>query len=335
MLNTQPLLAASFGCANLVMPSQTQEDDPDGIKPEILAQLDESQQQQLRYFVRGLEQEDISSVMTLLGVKNKIELLHMCYGDPDPKKEQAFAARYKLTDAEKKLLHEILKGSDINSPDRDWLGQNPGVILVEISKKIDVWSWSDLFSAVHTQEAPKPRDLLNDREKQIYDLRVQGFSKEEIAGQLLIKESTVGDYLKVIHKKLDVNTLEQLCFAHYGPLDCKQLAFLGSEAFAKSNKGDKLTPREIEIIDLVLQGFDKSETGRLLGLSKHTIADYQKTISRKLNIRHDLQHVKVAPFIFAKVHELAKQWAHWKPLELVQLANHPVAEVDNAAPSAP
>lgn len=45
-----------------------------------------------------------------------------------------------------------------------------------------------------------------------------------------------------------------------------------------------LTPREAEILTLIAKGITQAETGKLLGISAHTVCTHVKEIYRKLNI---------------------------------------------------
>lgn len=45
-----------------------------------------------------------------------------------------------------------------------------------------------------------------------------------------------------------------------------------------------LTERETEVLRLISKGMTQAETGRLLGISQHTVAGYVKEVYRKLNV---------------------------------------------------
>lgn len=45
-----------------------------------------------------------------------------------------------------------------------------------------------------------------------------------------------------------------------------------------------LTPRETEVLRLIAKGYTVQEIGGLLGLSRHTVVDYVKSLYRKLNV---------------------------------------------------
>lgn len=46
----------------------------------------------------------------------------------------------------------------------------------------------------------------------------------------------------------------------------------------------ELTERETEVLCLIAKGITQAETGRLLGISHHTVASYVKELYRKLNV---------------------------------------------------
>jgi DNA-binding CsgD family transcriptional regulator len=45
-----------------------------------------------------------------------------------------------------------------------------------------------------------------------------------------------------------------------------------------------LTDRETEVLRMISKGMTQAETGRLLGISQHTVAGYVKELYRKLNV---------------------------------------------------
>ncbi|QCK15178.1 response regulator transcription factor [Mangrovivirga cuniculi] len=51
----------------------------------------------------------------------------------------------------------------------------------------------------------------------------------------------------------------------------------------------KLTPREKEIIELVIEGLSNKEIGEMLFISRCTVEQHRKNINRKLSIRNAMQ----------------------------------------------
>ena len=46
----------------------------------------------------------------------------------------------------------------------------------------------------------------------------------------------------------------------------------------------ELTPREREVLELIAKGLNRADIAELLGLTKNTVADYIKTVYRKLDV---------------------------------------------------
>ncbi|MHB1922800.1 MAG: response regulator transcription factor, partial [Chitinophagaceae bacterium] len=68
------------------------------------------------------------------------------------------------------------------------------------------------------------------------------------------------------------------------------------QVLINQNKGllEKLTPREIDIIKLVVEGFNNKEIADKLFLSRHTIEGYRKNIRLKLNIKRSTDLIAFA-----------------------------------------
>jgi DNA-binding CsgD family transcriptional regulator len=45
-----------------------------------------------------------------------------------------------------------------------------------------------------------------------------------------------------------------------------------------------LTPREMEVLELIAKGFTLVQVGKALGITRHTAAGYVKTVYRKLEV---------------------------------------------------
>lgn len=50
------------------------------------------------------------------------------------------------------------------------------------------------------------------------------------------------------------------------------------------DNGEKLTPREQEVLTLIAKGYTISKVGEMLGITRNTTAGYVKTLYRKLNV---------------------------------------------------
>ena len=55
-----------------------------------------------------------------------------------------------------------------------------------------------------------PLALLSKRERQVLELLLEGHARKEVATRLNLSAHTVADYLKIIHKKLDVSSRAEL-----------------------------------------------------------------------------------------------------------------------------
>ena len=53
---------------------------------------------------------------------------------------------------------------------------------------------------------------------------------------------------------------------------------------APATPASQLTPRETEVLRLIAKGLTIAEVGELLGISRHTAADYVKEVYRKLSV---------------------------------------------------
>lgn len=62
----------------------------------------------------------------------------------------------------------------------------------------------------------------------------------------------------------------------------RMLAYFRPEAAAPAEVA--LTGRETEVLRFIAKGMTQAETGRLLGISQHTVSGYVKELYRKLNV---------------------------------------------------
>ncbi len=63
---------------------------------------------------------------------------------------------------------------------------------------------------------------------------------------------------------------------------------------AQKNLPEGITPREGEVLDLLVQGLTNEEIASLLTISKHTVARHRENIMRKLNLHNRSELVKYA-----------------------------------------
>jgi DNA-binding NarL/FixJ family response regulator len=55
-----------------------------------------------------------------------------------------------------------------------------------------------------------------------------------------------------------------------------------------------LTPRELEILELLAEGFSNEDIAQQLTISKHTVARHRENIMSKLNLHNRSELVKYA-----------------------------------------
>ncbi|MCX2744160.1 helix-turn-helix transcriptional regulator [Mangrovivirga sp. M17] len=75
------------------------------------------------------------------------------------------------------------------------------------------------------------------------------------------------------------------------PMDHKIRRIIRQEEFRLSHikHFEKLTPREKEIIELVIEGYNNREIGDQLFISRCTVEQHRKNINRKLRINNAMQ----------------------------------------------
>jgi DNA-binding CsgD family transcriptional regulator len=47
---------------------------------------------------------------------------------------------------------------------------------------------------------------------------------------------------------------------------------------------EPLTPREMEVLELIAKGYTSDQVGKTLGISRHTVDDKRRAISSKLGV---------------------------------------------------
>lgn len=69
----------------------------------------------------------------------------------------------------------------------------------------------------------------------------------------------------------------------------KKIAFVRQLQTFKRKRQEKfsrLTPREVEVLTMIVRGNNNPETADLLGISRRTVENHRKSINQKLEIRH-------------------------------------------------
>jgi DNA-binding NarL/FixJ family response regulator len=103
---------------------------------------------------------------------------------------------------------------------------------------------------------------------------------ENGASGYLLKDSLPDDFIGVVK-------LLRAGGAPINPIIARKIVkrFQRSSAVAVPTDGvDKLTEREIEILNLIARGFSTSEVAGLLKLSAHTVVAHIKKVYRKLRV---------------------------------------------------
>lgn len=113
------------------------------------------------------------------------------------------------------------------------------------------------------------------REQTVLGLIAHGLSDRQIAMQLAISLSTARKHRENLLSKFHVRKSAQLV-AHY-------FAFGPSrqEINISTGTGPPISAREMEIIQLLLQGLGDKEVGRKLGISDHTARTHRANLLRK------------------------------------------------------
>ncbi|NMM49945.1 response regulator transcription factor [Marinigracilibium pacificum] len=80
------------------------------------------------------------------------------------------------------------------------------------------------------------------------------------------------------------------------PLDHKIRRIIKQEEFRLShiNQFQKLTPREKEIIELVIDGLNNKDISDQLFISRSTVEQHRKNINRKLAVRNVMELYRFA-----------------------------------------
>lgn len=142
---------------------------------------------------------------------------------------------------------------------------------------------------------------LEEREQEILPFIEAG------AKAYVLKEASVQELTEVIEK---VERGEAICSPQIASSMFSRLADLAREQRRSERlEALNLTPREIEILQLIADGRSNKEIGEKLFLSFHTVKNHVHNILEKLNVEHRSQAVELA---------VRKRWVrepHWSTSE--------------------
>lgn len=114
------------------------------------------------------------------------------------------------------------------------------------------------------------------REQTVFSLIAQGYSDRQIAEELAITRSTARKHRENLLSKFQVRKSTQLV-ARYFSVNPGAPERKATAAF-----GPPVSARELEVIQLLLQGFGDKEIGRRLGISDQTARTHRANLLRKV-----------------------------------------------------
>lgn len=156
----------------------------------------------------------------------------------------------------------------------------------------------------YTQIPLIPFGKLTRQQRVILHEVVKGKSNHEIALEVSLAASTVGDHLKHIFKAVGVHDRAALACRYYGPAHPGQLADLSAQ--------HNLSPRETDILALTASGLTNKEIGAQLSISPHTVTDHLKRLYPKIKVHSCYQ-------ILPRLHSLEEKGDYFfkglRPLE--------------------
>lgn len=100
------------------------------------------------------------------------------------------------------------------------------------------------------------------------------------ASGYLIKQSAANDLIKAIHETQRGN-------AFFSPAVAKRLREQCRRAFTGGRKGNELTAREAEVLQLIAEGYSNKQIACELGISIKTVEKHRQQVMNKLQI-HDI-----------------------------------------------
>lgn len=121
---------------------------------------------------------------------------------------------------------------------------------------------------------------LSPRQRQVFDLVVNGHTGEAAAAALGISIRTLETHRLAIRQKLDVHSLSQLrAFAEAAGVVVASLLPAGE---SPTRLIAQLGHRERQVFDLVVEGRTGAEIAAVLGISEKTVETHAGRVSRKL-----------------------------------------------------
>jgi DNA-binding NarL/FixJ family response regulator len=113
------------------------------------------------------------------------------------------------------------------------------------------------------------------RDQQILNLLVQGFSNQEIAGELNISSRTVKQHLRMLFSRAGI---------HDGSKRVKLARYAHQDESAVMPPWEGLNLKENEISDLVWRGLTNREIGKIVGTSEQVIKNHLRSVFDKLGV---------------------------------------------------
>ncbi len=131
------------------------------------------------------------------------------------------------------------------------------------------------------QEAAGLRKILTPRQYEVCQLYVAGNSADAIAKILKISRYTVKEHIVASYVRLGVENVAMLARAWH-----KAAAGDGParDAFLPGNLEGQLTPREREIIKLIVDGMDSETIANYLDIAPYTVQGHRHNAYKKLGV---------------------------------------------------
>lgn len=170
---------------------------------------------------------------------------------------------------------------------------------------VSEWSSAEDF----IRDGPKDLDIL------FIDIKLPGMSGLDLAASLSIINpdlkrviiTTLATTEHIMHAlrsgclgymlKHEIETADSIIHSlmNGGAIITPTVAFRVMQTFRKVSDVElKLTHREMQILQLVVDGLDVNRVARFLGISIHTVRDHIKNIYRKMNVSNRMEMLKVA-----------------------------------------
>ncbi len=124
---------------------------------------------------------------------------------------------------------------------------------------------------------------LTQREQQVYDLMIKGFSQRTAAKIIGLSVLSVKQYSAQIFKKLDANSAREVVAKHYIGLGCtNESGMPGAELLSKAER---------RVYDQLITGISRKQMAANIFLSEHTVRFHLRVISQKLGTNSMLEIV--------------------------------------------